>query len=427
MPMKIRLTTLPGGVRVATSAMDSVQSIALGIWVGVGGRYERAAMSGASHFIEHLLFKGTTRRSARDISRAIEGRGGYLNAFTAEDVTCFFARTSSDHAWSALDVLSDMYRHPRFDPADIEKERGVIIEEIMMYRDQPEQVVQELLGALLWKDHELGRPLIGSPETLRGLTRGRILAFKAAHYVPANTCFVCAGRICHEAFAERVAAVTRGLRGRPAPAFRRCAPRAAQGRLAAQTKPIEQAQMALGFRTFGRFDPRRYTLKLLNVILGESMSSRLFQAVRERHGLAYSIHSGTQLYAETGALIVSAGLDRRRQLKAFDLIVRELRRLKRDPVPARELARAKEYVLGHLRLALENPSGHMSWLGEHLLHYGTTIQPEPVMEAIQAVSADALRRLANDVFRADASSLAWLTPARQPGADARCQALLSDL
>ena len=184
MMMDIHESRLANGMRVATSAIAHLQSVALGVWVGVGGRYETRTLAGISHFIEHLLFKGTERLSARDISQAIEGRGGFCNAFTQEELTCYYARTADDHTWKALDILTEMYRHPRFAPADIEKERGVIIEEIMMYRDQPEQVVQEMLSEVLWKDHELGRPLIGYPETLRELTRDHILTFKKKKYVP---------------------------------------------------------------------------------------------------------------------------------------------------------------------------------------------------------------------------------------------------
>ncbi len=421
------VTRLPNGLRVATAAIDRAESVALGIWIGVGGRHERRAASGISHFIEHLLFKGTRTRSARDISQAIEGRGGYCNAFTQEEATCYYARIARAHAWEALDVLADMVRRPRFDPVEIEKERGVIIEEIRMGRDQPEQVVQDMLGGILWKHHPLGRPLAGSPGTIRALTRAEILAFKTGAYVPANTCVVLAGRLSHADAVARVAAATRGLRPRPPPVGRPVTGRVPQERLALQAKPIEQTHAALGFRTFGRTDRRRYALKLLNVILGENMSSRLFQVVREQHGLAYAIHSGAQLFAETGVLAISAGLDRRRHFRALALIIREARRLKASLVSRSELDRAKEFATGQLRLALESPSGHLMWTGEHLLHVGTILAPETAIRGLEAVRPEALRQLANTLFRQRAASLAWLAPAIDRGDERRIRALLAAL
>lgn len=425
--MNVKETVLANGLRVATSAMPAVESVALGIWVGVGGRYESASRSGISHFIEHLLFKGTTRLSAKDISQAIEGRGGYCNAGTQEEATCYYARAAYDHTWKVFEVLAEMYLHPRFDAADIEKERGVILEEIMMYRDQPEQVVQEMLSRSLWKNHALGRPLIGTPTSLRRLTRGHLLEFKRTNYVPANTVLTFAGRVEHGRCVERVASLLRRRAACPGPAFKRVTPQVCQERVVLKSKEIEQAQLAMGFRVFGRFDERRYALKLLNVILGENMSSRLFQVVREKHGLAYAVQSGVQLFAETGALVVSAGLDRARKDKAIALILRELCRLKRERVSGRELARAKEYVVGHLRLALENPSGHMMWLGEHLLNYRRCPAPEEIIRAIRLVRAEDVRQAARDVFRERRVSLSLLSPGLAPEDGARWRAMLGEL
>ncbi|MFH1475941.1 MAG: pitrilysin family protein [Verrucomicrobiota bacterium] len=427
MMMDIHESRLANGMRVATSAIAHLQSVALGVWVGVGGRYESRALAGISHFIEHLLFKGTERLSARDISQAIEGRGGFCNAFTQEELTCYYARTADDHAWKALAILAEMYRHPRFAPADIDKERGVIIEEIMMYRDQPEHVVQEMLSAALWQDHELGRPLIGYPETLRGLTRDHILTFKKKKYVPENTVFVFAGHVRHEECIRHVEKLTRGITGAREPTCPLVTPAVPQERLNLKAKDIEQTQMALGFRIFGRFDKRRYALKLLNVILGENMSSRLFQVIREKYGLAYAIHSGVQLFAETGALVISAGLDHKRHEKALELIVREIHRLKQEPINIRELERAKEYVIGHMRLGLESPSGHMMWVGDHVLNYGSVMAPETVITAIQAVQAEDIQKLADTIFRERTASLAWLAPGTAAKNGERFKAMLAEI
>lgn len=408
--MEVKTTRLANGVRVVTAAMPRVQSVAIGVWVGVGGRYESRKLSGISHFIEHLLFKGTEKRTARDISQAIEGRGGFCNAFTQEEATCFYARVAFDHAWKALDILCDMYLHPRFDQSDIDRERGVIIEEIMMYRDQPEHVVHEMLLENMWREHELGCPLIGSPETLKSIARDQVQAFKRKKYVPEATVFAFTGKVSHEDCVREVSRQMGRLRPAPAPSYRLVDSGVAQNALALKSKEIEQTHMALGFRIFGRHDKRRYALKALNVILGENMSSRLFQTIREKHGLAYSIGSGAQLFAETGALVISAGLDRNRRAKAIDLVFKELQKIKDEEVGARELNLARQYIVGHLRLALESPLGQMMWAGEHLLHYGSVIAPEEVVEAINAVGAEDIQKAAAAVFKERNATLSLLSP-----------------
>lgn len=409
MLLDVRETRLSNGVRVGTASIPYVESVAVGIWVGVGGRHETRNLSGMSHFIEHLLFKGTKTLSARDISRTIEGCGGYFNAFTHEEMTCYYARVAYNHIRKVLDILADMILHPRFDASDIERERGVIIEEIMMYRDHPEHVVQEMLQQILWKNHQLGRPLVGTPVSLRRMTRDDILGFKQKKYVAQNTVFVFAGRIRHE---DGVALVEKLMTDYPTlrkPSARPVTPAVKQERMILKSKDIEQTQLAIGFRTFGRSDKRRYALKVLSVILGENMSSRLFQVVREKHGLAYSVHSGFQLLADTGVFVVSAGLDKERRRKALDLIFREIRRLKQDSVKEKELARAREYIVGHLRLGLESPSGQMIWVGENILHYGTPIPAEEAIDAIYAVGSADVQELAGTVFRKRATSLAMLS------------------
>lgn len=427
MMMNVKETVLANGLRVATSSLPAVESVAMGVWVGVGGRYENARLSGISHFIEHLLFKGTERLSARDISQAIEGRGGYCNAFTQEEMTCYFARVAYDHIWKVFDILAEMCLHPRFDPADIDKERGVIIEEIMMYRDQPEHVVHEMLSRILWQDHELGRPLIGTPESLRRLTRDHLLAFKKKKYVSENTVLTFAGHVTHDECVAHVTKLMKRFGHHREPAYKLVTPAVSQERLALKSKAIEQTQLAVGFRIFGRFDKRRYALKVLNVILGENMSSRLFQIVREKHGLAYAVHAGIQLFADTGALVISAGLDRSRKEKALELILRELCRLKHEPVSARELARAKEYIVGHLRLTLESPSGHMMWMGEHLLDYRTCISPEKVIRAVMSVQARDVLDVAGAIFKNRLVSLSLLSPDLAPKDGEHIQSMLKEL
>lgn len=411
MLMDVKQTRIRNGIRVVTSTMPHVQSATFGIWVGVGSRHETDAISGISHFTEHLLFKGTKTRSAREISAAIEGRGGYLNAFTGEENTCYYARVGFDQLGAGLDILADMYANSLFDPKEIAKERGVIIEEIMMYRDQPRHQVQEMLQESLWPGHALGRPIIGTPETLKAMTRGTFRSFLAERYVPANTVVAFAGRVDH---ADCVAKVERLLgrnasRVRPRPCSRVNAT-AATTRTVFQEKDIEQTHLAMGFRLFGQEDERRHALKLMSAVLGENMSSRLFQIVREQHGLAYSVHSGVQLFRDSGALTISAGLDRKRKGRALDLIVREVRRLREKAVSAAELRRAKDYVIGQIRLALESTSTQMMWAGENVISRGRFIPPEETIENLARVTRDEVQAVARTVLRVPTLSLAIISP-----------------
>lgn len=407
---KVRATRLDNGVRVVTSAVDGVESVSLGVWAGIGARYETDRLAGISHFIEHLLFKGTGRRSAREITRAIEGRGGYLNAFTQEESTCYYSRVAFNHAWRALDVLIDMYLHPALASGDIDRERGVIVEEIMMYRDQPQHAVQDKLGGALWCGHPLGRPIIGGPESLRNMRRAEIVDFKRRMYVPGNTVVSGAGRIDHADCVARVREALSPMRPLRRPRFRAFADSVRQQAVAWEARDIEQAHLAMGFRCFGRLDDRRYALRILNAVLGENMSSRLFQVVRERHGLAYSIHSSAHLFQDSGALVISAGLDRARLRKALRLIVREARSMKERRVGQKELRRAKDYVVGQMRLSLESTSSQMLWLGDNLLTHGRFVPPEESIDRLQAVTAEDVCRVAAGVLRRRRTSLALIAP-----------------
>jgi predicted Zn-dependent peptidase len=415
MLLNFKESTLSNGIRVATSRMDSVESVAMGVWVGVGGRYEDKKLSGISHFIEHLLFKGTESRSARDISQAIEGRGGYFNAFTQEESTCYYSRIAAEHTWSTFDILSDMYLHPRFASEDIEKERGVIIEEIMMYRDQPQHRVQEMLGESLWANHPLGRPLIGTVENIQRVSREEILGFKSKKYVPANTIVVFAGKVDHDECVKRVSDILSGVRKSAKPTYKTVDNKCAQEKVAVGSKDIEQTHIAMGVRLFGRHDARKYPLKVLSIVLGENMSSRLFQIVREKHGLAYSIHSSVELYDETGVLSISAGVDRKRSDKAFDLIVRELNQLKLKKVGASELRRAKDYAIGQLRIGLESTTNQMMWVGENMMNFGRFIQPDEVIQSIEKVTDKDISKVANEILDADRLSVAMVTPNGETG------------
>jgi predicted Zn-dependent peptidase len=406
------VTQLSSGVRIATAEMPHMESVSVGIWVGVGGRYETKRIAGISHFIEHLLFKGTHRRSAKEISQTVEGIGGYLNAFTGEETTCYYAKASHRHLDTLLDVLADMYLHPRLAAADIKKERQVIKEELLMYRDQPDHYVHELLTETLWPGQPLGLSLTGTPESLDAIDRAALFAYKQKKYIGANTVVAVAGRCRHDDIVTRVSRAAHVAGNGRTPHFQPARAGQRSPRLHFLSKPVEQSHLAIGIRGVSRHDPRRYAMKLLSVILGENMSSRLFQTIREKHGLAYSIQSSTSYFADTGAFIISAGLDTRRLHKALKLVMSELRKIARRPPTAVELRRAKDYGIGQMRLGLESSSNQMMWLGEHLLAYGFIQTPDEIERQIEAVTTEDVQEVAVRLFRDKRLNAAVITPSK---------------
>ena len=411
-----RITQLSNGVRVTTAEMPHMESVSVGVWVGVGGRYEPARLSGIAHFIEHLLFKGTHRRTAKQISQTVEGIGGYLNAFTGEETTCYYAKASHRHLDTLLDVLSDMYQHPKFAVADIDKERGVIKEELLMYRDQPDHYVHELLSETLWPEHPLGRSLTGTAQTLDAMDRRVFLDFKHKKYVAANTVIAMAGHCQHDDIVKRVEKWLAISGNGRSPKFEPVREAQRSAKLRFYTKNCEQSHLAIGIRGYSRHDARRYSLKLLSVILGENMSSRLFQVIREQHGLAYSVQSSTSYFDDTGAMVVSAGLDTKRLERALKLILAEMRKIAKQPPSPLEMRRAKDYSIGQMRLGLESTSNQMMWLGEHLLAYGTIQTPEEVERRIAAVTGEDVQKVASDLFRDKHLSVAVITPSKDEAA-----------
>jgi predicted Zn-dependent peptidase len=405
-----QFTRLPGGLTVATAEMPHMASVSLGLWVGIGSRYEPAAVNGVCHFIEHLLFKGTRRRTARDISQAVEGIGGYLNAFTSEEITCFHSRACHDRFDELLDVLTDMMLDSRFAPEDIAKEREVIKEEIAMYLDQPQQQVQEVLNATLWPEQPLGRSITGTDRSLDALQREHLVGYLRGNYLSGNTLIAAAGRLRHRQVLQAVARYAPRFPSGPRPWFApaRTDQRAPRVRLV--TRPIEQTQVALGIRTCPRHDDRRYALRLLNTILGENMSSRLFQVIREDRGLAYSIYSTPGFFDDTGDLVIAAGLDTDKLLETLRLIRRELRRLRDAPPPAAELRRARDFVIGQIELGLESTDNQMNWIGEQWLGYGRIFKPAEIKRRLREVTAAEVRAVARDFFRPERMNLALVGP-----------------
>lgn len=404
---------LANGLSLALAHMPYMTSVSVGFWVAVGGRCEPAELSGVSHFIEHMLFKGTRRRSAREISQAVEGIGGYLNAFTSEEHTCFYAKARADRFDDLLQVLADMLLHSRFAPNDIETERTVIKEEIAMYLDQPHQQVQELLNEMSWPDHPLGRPLTGTEQTVDALTRRQMLRYQRSHYVGAATVVAVAGNFSlgHVTRAVRALAgrFRAGTRADYAPAL----PRQSEARVRLVTKRTEQTQMALGIRTCSRHDERRFALRLLNVILGENMSSRLFQEIREDSGLAYSIYSSLSFFEDAGDLVIAAGLETRNLPKVLALVVRELRRLATEPPGPAEFRRARDYVLGQMDLTLENTESQMLAAGEQVLAYGKIVAPALMKRRLCRVQPREVCAVAGDFLRPAHLNLALVSPLKR--------------
>ena len=405
-----QVNQLKNGLTVATAEMPHMMSVSVGLWVGVGSRYEPAPLNGVCHFIEHLLFKGTKKRSAKEISQAVEGIVGYLNAFTSEEMTCFHARACHDHFDELLDVLLDMLLGSRFDPVEIGKEREVIKEEMAMYLDEPQHHVQELLNATLWPDQPLGRPITGTEQTLDAMSRAHLVGYLRENYVPANTLIVAAGKLKHRQVVRAVARYSQRFPGAPRPHFTPARSEQRKPRVRLFTKKTEQTQIALGIRTCSRQDERRYALRLLNTILGENMSSRLFQVVREDRGLAYSIYSTPSFYSDAGDLVISAGLDTDNVTKVLQLVLRELRRLREAAPSAAELRRARDYVIGQVDLSLESADNQMNWVGEQLLGYGKILRPAQVKRRLREVTAGEIRAAAGDFFRPERLNLALVSP-----------------
>jgi predicted Zn-dependent peptidase len=405
------LTTLDNGLRILTVTMPHVQSVSLGFFLNVGSRYEHETLAGASHFIEHMLFKGTARRpTARDIADAIEGRGGMFNASTGLETTLYWAKVAAAHLPETLDVVSDMLLSARFDAAEIEKERTVIAEEINYSLDMPDSLVQILVNQLQWPNHPLGRDVAGTRESVEKLSRESLLTYLAEHYRPGNTVLGMAGRISHE---EAVVLATSCLGGwQPGPATR-CDPASSNHHgpnLHLEPKDIEQAHLNLSFDALPRADPDRYTLRLLNVLLGEGMSSRLFQEVRERLGLAYNVESFVSAFQDTGAVGVYAGVAIDRVEESLSAILSLLDGLRQEPVSQDELDKAREFVKGRLALSLEDSFTIGAWYARQVLFGPEVLHPDEVVALYDAIQPGDIQRVAQKLFSKEQLNLAVVGP-----------------
>ena len=385
-------TRLDNGIRVVSEELPHLASVSLGIWVENGSRYEAPEVGGISHYIEHLLFKGTDRRTAVEISEEIEGVGGSLNAFTGKEHTCYYAKVLHEHLPLAFDLLADIFLHSRFDPEEIERERGVILQEIAQVFDTPDEYVHDVFKAHFWKGHPLSRPICGTVETVSELGQQQFLTFLRQRYGTDRTVVAAAGRLRHAdlvALVERAFADTTSRLG-PVDGT----PPANHGGLVVQEKSLEQVHVCIGLPAISQTDPARYAAFVLDTALGGGMSSRLFQEVRERRGRAYAIQSFLSTYRDTGYLGVYAGTNPEWVPEVMEVIVAEVRRLAQDGLGADELLRAKNQLKGNMLLGLETSTSRMHRLATCELYFGRDIPLDEVAREIDAVDNDAVVVLA---------------------------------
>jgi predicted Zn-dependent peptidase len=393
----ILTTTLPNGIKVITESMNHVRSVSVGVWVGTGSRRERPEESGISHFIEHMLFKGTTTRSAEDIARSVDSLGGNLDAFTGKEMVCFNTKVLDEHLPVAVDILGDLVLNPRFAEEDIEKEKGVILEEIKMDFDNPDYLVHETFSSNFWKDHALGRPILGSRETVKKMSRPMISDYYGQVYTAENLLITAAGNLSHEKLvqliAQRFEKVKQAgpLPNEPVPAT--------HARISLKTKrDLEQVHLCLGVPSYPIRHDDRFIGYVLNTVLGGGMSSRLFQNIREKLGLAYAVFSELNPYTDTGCLAVYAGTSLESAKKVVECVMNEFRILKETLVPAEELRRAKDHLKGSLMLSLESTSSRMSNLARQQMHFGRFFSLDELVQSIELVSAEQVQRVAQDFF-----------------------------
>lgn len=393
-----RTTTLPSGTRVVTEAMPGVRSVAVGFWIGCGSRDEQAPVAGASHFLEHLLFKGTGRRSAQQIAEAIDAVGGDLNAFTSKEYTCFMVRCLDRDLPLAIDVLGDMFTSARIDPADVDAERAVVLEEIHMYLDTPDDLVHSMFSEAYFGEHPLGREVLGSKTTVTEMHRDQVDGYYRRQYVPSNLVVAVAGNVEHDDVVEQVASALEGARVGD-PDIARVRPDARpQARTVLCHRPIEQVHMLLGGAGLARSDERRWTANVLNQALGGGMASRLFQEVRERRGLVYSVFSYLGRHADTGTFAVYAGTAAPKVTEVLGVIREEFARLLIDGLTDEELVRAKGFLAGSLVLALEDTGSRMSRLGKAVITDSPLLSLDDMVTAVEAVSVDDVRDVAGHLL-----------------------------
>jgi len=402
----IKKTTLDNGIRVITERIPYASSVSIGIWVANGSRHERRESNGVAHFIEHLLFKGTERRSSLDIAREIDSVGGVLNAFTSREYVCYYAKVLDKFLPKAVDLLTDIFLNSTFDSEEIEKERRVVLQEINMMEDTPDDLIHDLFHQHFWKGHPLGMSILGDEESVSGLTRDSIVGYKDQMYRGDDIIVTAAGNLSHEkliALLDGHLKSVAGGNGRSdsaSPVYER--------RIELVEKDLEQIHVCLGLRGVQQSHPQRYDAFILNAILGGSMSSRLFQEVREKSGLAYSVYSYIASHADAGSLVVYAGASPENSAQLLEIMLREIGRFKREPVPSEQLEGAREQLKGNLLLSLESSDNRMSRLAKNEIYFGTPLPLSEIMEGFDRVNADTIQALAAEILDNSALTLVML-------------------
>jgi len=403
----LRRTVLPNGLIVLTERMEHLRSVAMGVWIKSGSRCEAPEINGISHFVEHMLFKGTRSRSAQHIAREMDSIGGNLDAFTGKETICFNVKSLADHVPIALDVLADLVLNPTFASNEIERERGVILEEIKIDEDNPDVLVHELFTQNFWKDHPLGKPILGTNQTVGRLDQQKLFEYHTGRFRGGNMVFSAAGDLEHDQFVE---AVTQRfaplLPGEPV--YESQAPQASARILLQNKKALEQVQLCLGVPAPPITDDNRFATLILNTILGGGMSSRLFQTIREERGLAYAIYSDLSPYSDTGSLCVYAGTSAGKALEVVDLVMAEFRNLKENLLSDDELKRGKDQLKGNILMGLESSNSRMANLARQEMYFHQFFTAEEVIARIEAVTAEQIQGMAKRLFIPDRIAITLL-------------------
>jgi len=391
---------LPNGLRLLTERMPHVRSVSIGVWLARGSRHEPQEQSGIAHFVEHMLFKGTAARSAEDIAQAIDSIGGQMDAFTAKEYASYYIKVLDEHLPFALDVLADIVMNPRFTPDDIEREKKVVVEEIKMVEDTPDDLVHELFTENFWADHPLGRPILGTKDTVESLNTDGLRGYFHGTYTAPNLIVAAVGNIQHEQVRDLVARTFAKLPTEAA-AISEAPPRVVPCTVI-RNKELEQSHVCLGTAGYRQDHEERYSSYVMNTVLGGSMSSRLFQNVREKRGLAYAVFSGLSAYRDTGSITIYAGCANNAVGELIDVVITELRRMKDEPLDSTELRRAKDHLKGSLMLNLESTSSRMSHLARQEIYFDRQFGLDETLEGVERVTPDDIQRVARDLFSSDA-------------------------
>ncbi len=401
---------LKNRLRVVTHDIPDRESVALGFWVGVGGRYETDRLKGAAHFLEHIVFKGSQKYLCNEIKELIEGVGGTLNAFTSEEQTCYYAKIPTKHLPRTFDILADMVFFPTIASKDVAKEKTVIVEEIKMYHDLPQFLVSEFLDELLWPNHPLGKKLTGTPETVSAMSAQDLRQFFGDYYSPSNVVVSACGNIRHQALVDLVERKLKKVPSRETRPYLKANHSQLQPRSKIFYKQTEQMHLALGMLGYDEYNQKRYLLSLLSIVLGGNMSSRLFNEVREKRGLAYSIASSSKSMHDTGMFLVRAGVDNHKIVEAIELVLKELNKVKRNGVTKGEFTRAQDYLIGQMVLALEDTMDHMLWIGESTIAKDKVLSLQEVIKIIQKIKRQDVVTIAREILDPKKFNLAVVGP-----------------